>query len=59
MRVYEEGKLILDFVDATTQVLIWRGSVQTELPNSSSPQERDDRIGKAVRLMLERFPPDT
>jgi hypothetical protein len=55
--VYTEGTLMLDIVDAETSRLIWRGSAQTELKASLSPQKRQKRLNTAVEQMLSHFPP--
>jgi hypothetical protein len=54
---YEEGTLLLDLVDGTTNELVWRGSAQARIDPSKSPQERTELIRTAVHRMLEKFPP--
>jgi hypothetical protein len=54
---YEQGSLILDIVDGDTRGLIWRGSAQTEVNKTASPEKRQAQINEAVENMLERFPP--
>jgi hypothetical protein len=55
---YEEGTLVLDFIDARTNRLIWRGwarnSVEDTLHNRDKMARRIDR---AVTQMLKRLPP--
>ncbi len=55
---YKEGTLVLDFVDARTSELLWRGSasrtVSQEEPDLEDTQEK---ITTAVKRMLESFPP--
>ncbi len=54
---YEEGTLVLDIVDARSARVIWRGWVQTDVEGVvGNPQKMEQRIEKAVRLMLERLP---
>ena len=54
---YQEGSLILDFVDAKTKNLIWRGSAKAEVQNIRSPEKSEKVIGKAVKAILKKFPP--
>ena len=54
---YDEGTLILDFIDAGSRELIWRGSATGEIKRYASPEKRDKRINEAVRKILEQFPP--
>ena len=54
---YQEGTLILDFVDATSRELIWRGSVSKVIDPDASPEKRDKTVNEAVTKVLEKFPP--
>jgi len=54
---YEEGTLILDIVESKTRKLIWQGTARDEVGFSRSPEEKQEQINEAVRLMLENFPP--
>ena len=54
---YEEGTLVLDFVDAETKLLIWRGSAKAEIETVDSPEENRELIKKAVREILKKYPP--
>jgi hypothetical protein len=54
---YEEGMLLLDLVDGTTNELVWRGSAQAGIDPSRGPQERTELIRAAVHRMLAAFPP--
>ena len=57
IRQYEEGTLLLDFVDAKSNQLIWRGSAKSDLDVVSTPERREKMINEAVRKILENFPP--
>ncbi len=57
VREYEKGSLLLDFIDSDTRNLIWRGSARAEFHPSATPEEKTERIRKAVRRMLDQFPP--
>jgi len=54
---YEEGTLILDFIDAERKELVWRGKAQSRLRDQSTPQEREERVREAVNAILDRYPP--
>ena len=55
--VYEEGTLILDFVNAVTKELLWRGSATSVIEYDLTPKQREERINEAVAKVLENFPP--
>ena len=54
---YEEGTLILDFVDADTNKLIWRGAAKAEVDRVNTPEKRDALVAEAVEKILKHFPP--
>lgn len=54
---YEEGSLILDFVDPQTKQLIWRGSAKAEVGDVRTVEKREALINEAVRKILQNFPP--
>ena len=54
---YEEGSLILDFVEAKSKKMIWRGVAKAELDDQATPQEREKLVREAVQKILENFPP--
>jgi hypothetical protein len=56
-REYDVGSLIIDIIDARTEKIVWRGWAEAQVDFNSTQPQRDERIGKAVRLILERFPP--
>ena len=53
---YQEGTLIIDFVDANSHVLVWRGTAQKVLENLT-PQEADSLIKEIVREVMALYPP--
>jgi len=59
VREYEQGTLILDISDPHTSKLMWRGSAQAEVSRTETPQKREEIVNEAVRLILERFPPQS
>jgi hypothetical protein len=54
---YEEGTLILDFIESDKRELIWRGSVTAVVDSDTSPEKKEKRINEAVFKVLEKFPP--
>lgn len=54
---YEQGTLILDFIDARTKELVWRGMAQSRLKDLKTPEEREARVRAAVNAILEKYPP--
>ena len=55
---YQQGTLILDITKPKESRLVWRGSAQAELDRSASAEKREKMLNKAVRKILEPFPPD-
>jgi len=54
---YEQGTLILDFVDAKTKKLIWRATAKAIISPASTPEKQTAKIKNAVEEILENFPP--
>lgn len=54
---YQEGTLVLDFVDAGTNQLIWRGQAKGFVDRNSKPKKEDKLVDEAVRKILKNFPP--
>ncbi len=57
VRVYNQGSLIIDLVDAKTQQPIWRGVSEKRLNKSLSPQKQREILTGAVLEVLAQFPP--
>jgi hypothetical protein len=57
MRVYNQGSLIIDMVDAKTQQPIWRGVSEKRLNKGLSPQKQREILTSAVLEVLAQFPP--
>ena len=57
MYQYDEGTLLLDFVDTRSKDLIWRGVATGEVDRYSSSEKKDKRINEAVQKILNNFPP--
>jgi hypothetical protein len=50
---YQEGTMILDFVDARTNNLVWRGSLADAVNN---PARIGDEFAKSAKDILDKFP---
>ncbi|RZA05962.1 MAG: DUF4136 domain-containing protein [Moraxellaceae bacterium] len=57
VRVYNQGSLIIDMVDAKTQQPIWRGVSEKRLNKGLSPQKQREILTGAVLEVLAQFPP--
>jgi Domain of unknown function (DUF4136) len=49
--------VIVDFLDAGTQRLFWRGTGTRRINHSSSPQKSADTINRWVSEILKQYPP--
>jgi len=54
---YEEGSLILDFVDAKSKKMIWRGVAKAQIDDTNTPEKSEKLIDEAVQEILKNFPP--
>jgi hypothetical protein len=54
---YQEGTLVLDFVDVKSNQLIWRGQAKGFLDRKSTPEKEDRLVNEAVQKILKNFPP--
>lgn len=50
---YEAGTVVVDFVDARTKQLIWRGSVENAI---GDPSRIGQHLNRQVARIIERFP---
>ena len=57
VRRYDEGTLIIDVADVSSNRLVWRGTARAEVAMSSPPEQRTKQIYEATSKILERFPP--
>ena len=53
----KEGTLVLDFLDAKTKSLVWKGTASGAVRTAASPEEQQQRINEVVAELLARFPP--
>jgi len=53
----KEGTLVLDFLDAKTKSLVWRGTASGAVEPAASPEAQQQRINEVIAELLARFPP--
>ena len=58
VRSYDEGTLIIDFLDHRDKELFWRGSFSAKLSRHPTPQSTTEKIQDAVKKILAKFPPE-
>ena len=54
---YEVGTLIVDFTDAKTHQLIWRGIGSRRISQQSTPEKSTERVNRTVGEILAQYPP--
>ena len=54
---YAEGSLILDFIDAKSKEIIWRGEAKAVVDKVDTPEKKEKIINEAVQEILKNFPP--
>ena len=54
---YEEGSLTIDIVNASSERLLWRGTARAVVDDAIPTTERQARLERAVRQLLQSFPP--
>jgi hypothetical protein len=55
--VYDAGTLVIDFVDARTKALVWRGWAEDTMDGAIDDQRvMEQKIDQAVARILQRFP---
>ena len=59
IREYDEGALVIDFVDAASETLLWRGTGIQRFREYDDPQKTSRDIDTLVEKILSQFPPIT
>ena len=54
---YDEGTLVIDFTDARTQSLLWRGIGTRRIIQYSDPQKTTAAVNETVAEILAQYPP--
>ena len=57
VREYEVSTLFVDFVDAKTKKLIWRGAIKDTVKKGKTPQQKTEIINQKISKLLANFPP--
>ena len=57
VRQYEEGTLVIDFIDGGTRKLVWRGSGSKALSRNPTPEDTTRTVDQATHEILKQFPP--
>jgi hypothetical protein len=55
---YDEGTLVIDFIDMAENKLVWRGIGSGVMSDNPSVEERTANVNNAVMQILDQFPPD-
>jgi hypothetical protein len=58
IREFDEGTLTVDFVDAASQRLIWRGTGTQRFSEYDDPEKTSRDINTLVEKIMAQFPPD-
>lgn len=56
-REFQEGTLVIDFVDAKDKAMIWRGIADGSIPETPQTVRLDEIVEKAINSMMENYPP--
>jgi len=54
---YDQGTLLIDVTDASSNKLIWRGISTQMVSEHSSPEKSTKQINETVKKLLAQFPP--
>ena len=54
---YDEETFIIDFLDAKSKSLIWRGIAKAETYDNMNPEQRRKLVNEAVRKIMKNYPP--
>jgi hypothetical protein len=53
---YVDGTLFVNFVDKSTEKMVWQGRATKTLDENASPQKRESNINNAVKMIFAKFP---
>ncbi|WNO07682.1 DUF4136 domain-containing protein [Teredinibacter sp. KSP-S5-2] len=54
---YQEGSIIVDFLDAKTEDVVWRGVTKGKIKPKLNPSERQSKVVEEINNLLQLFPP--
>jgi hypothetical protein len=55
---YQEGTLIIDLINAKTEMLVWRGWATKTLEDNPSPEKAEYTINSVVEKIFRDYPPN-
>jgi hypothetical protein len=54
---YRTGSLILDVIDPQSKEVVWQGHVYGFMDVNKDPKKQQERLDKAIRMLVSKFPP--
>jgi len=53
---YVDGTLFVNFIDKSTEKMVWQGRATKTLDESASPEKKETNIKNAVKMIFAKFP---
>jgi hypothetical protein len=53
---YVDGTLFVNFIDKSTEKMVWQGRATKTLDENASPQKKEQNINSAVKMIFTKFP---
>lgn len=53
---YVDGTLFVNFIDKSTEKMVWQGRATKTLDENASPQKKETNINNAVKMIFTKFP---
>ena len=53
---YVDGTLFVNFINKSTEKMVWQGRATKTLDENASPQKRESNINNAVKMIFAKFP---
>lgn len=53
---YVDGTLFVNFIDKSTEKMVWQGRATKTLDENASPQKKETNINNAVKMIYTKFP---
>lgn len=53
---YVDGTLFVNFIDKSTEKMVWQGRATKTLDESASPEKKETNIKNAVKMIFTKFP---
>ena len=58
INAYDQGELTIDFLDAASGKLLWRGRASSRIHEHPDPGKATEQVNRTVMKILEQFPPE-